>query len=106
LSCEVCVSLIVFIDIEIITIDVVTTSIAAISSVSRTIIDKEQLLANDTLRITLIAVWALTDASIVQEDKRALALETTSGFRRRAFFTSWIAANASFVVSCVTSWTL
>jgi hypothetical protein len=83
LSCEVCVSLIVFIDIEIITIDVVTTSIAAISSVSRTIIiDKEQLLANNTLRITLIAVWALTDASIVQEDKRALALETTSGFRR------------------------
>jgi len=83
LSCEVCVSLVIFIDIEIISIDVVTTSnaaIAAISSISRTIIDKEHLLANNTLRITLIAIRALTDASIVQEDKRALALKTASGF--------------------------
>lgn len=75
MSCEVCVSLIVFIDIEIITIDVVaTTSIVAaiaaistVSSVSRAVINVEDLLAHNTLRVTLVAVRALADASIVQK---------------------------------------
>lgn len=79
LCCEVCVSFVVIIHIEIICADVI--SVATDPSISITItissaaiVYIDNLLANNSLRISLIAIWALADASIVQKDERTLAL--------------------------------
>ena len=76
LSSEVCEGLIVFIYIQIISTDVspctsisITISISIAVSISiAAIIDKDNLLTNNTLRIGLVPIWALTDAGIVQQN--------------------------------------
>ena len=82
LSREVSKGLVVFVYIEVISIDVVATvPTIASSSSTRSIVYKENLLANDALRVALVTVGALANASIVQENEWALALETASCLR-------------------------
>lgn len=84
LSREVSKGLVVFVYIEVISIDVVATATVptiASSSSTRSIVYKENLLANDALRVALVTVGALANASIVQENEWALALETASCLR-------------------------
>lgn len=79
---KVCVCFVVIIYIEIVCIDVAAasdTSDASDAPISITswpiaIVNKYNLLADNPLRVGLIAVWTLADARIVQENKRALAL--------------------------------
>ena len=105
LSREVSKGLVVFVYIEVISINVVAAvPTTASSSSTRSI--KENLLANDALRVALVTVGALANASIVQENEWALALETASCLRGRALLASWIASDTFLIISCVTTGTL
>ena len=105
LSGEVSVGFVIFIYIEIVCTDVSIASYASvsvsISSCTVAIVNKDNLLTYNTLGISLVTIRALADASIVQEDKRALALQASSGLWWRAFFTSGIASNTSLAISCI-----
>jgi hypothetical protein len=83
LSGEVSVGFVIFIYIEIVCTDVTIASYASvsvsISSCTVAIVNKDNLLTYNTLGISLVTIRALADASIVQEDKRALALQASSG---------------------------
>jgi hypothetical protein len=84
LSGEVSEGFVIFIYIEIVRTDVTTIASYAsvsvsISSCTVAIVNKDNLLTYNTLGISLVTIRALADASIVQEDKRALALQASSG---------------------------
>jgi hypothetical protein len=91
LSCEVCIGLVILIDIEVISSYVLAASntsnasdtAISISSIARPIVrgNKDYLLADDATSINFVTIGALTDASIVKEHQRALTLETPGGFR-------------------------
>jgi len=108
LGSEICVSLIVIINIELISTDVISNSSISIAVTIPTssIVYIYYLLANNTLRISLVSIRALADASIVQENQRTLTLQASRGFRRRTLLASGVTANTFFAICGVTRGTL
>jgi hypothetical protein len=110
LCCKVSVRLVIIIDIEIVSINVVsisisttTTSTSAIRLCSWIVND---LFTDNALYIALVAVWALANARVVEEDQGTLALKTPCRVGGRALLTTWIAPNATIILSCIAHWTL